>query len=190
MEKDCLICAREFQNFVREELRDLEKKFFDVLKIKKDSRVIDAEVCRLRDVDRTFENKVEKVMNEVRKPHTCFQDENIKDIVSDVKDIKRVLYRKGGWKVGGTISLVIAILAGAMFIFDIRTDTLITKSQVIDMKHDVVSLQEESARLESTVRKQAESHDKKYQRILQSIKAIDSRIGRSFKERPKKHERN
>jgi soluble cytochrome b562 len=166
----------EILDVVREEIRLLEKRLYKSIGKKQDKAVADVEIQNIKDGTQQIATRAEEAMQMANQPHQCSQRASIVDITEDVRDIRRVLYGNRGLKYGAVVAIIVALFTGAAFIFDMRTETAVTKSQVTDMKQDVVTLQQDSRRLQDVVEKNNEEGEKKYKQILFNLQSIDSKI--------------
>jgi len=170
----------EIQAFVLKEVRDLEKRIIGILNTKKDQAVSAVEIGALKDVTQQIAMKanlaMEESMKAVKLPHACSQMKSIESITDDIMSIKKVLYGGRGLKATAVIALIVALLTGSAFIFDVRTKTEVTQIQVLDMKQDVVALQAGSQRLEKTMKKNNNDGDKQYRNILDNLQSINDGI--------------
>lgn len=172
-----------FEEEVRRELKELERRMQTAIDKKQDVRIADVEKRTISEGTQRISirakeaiSKAEEAMRMANSPHACSQRDSIASITDDVRDIRKVLYGNRGLKIGAVISVILALFTGAAFIFNIKTETVVTKSQVIDMKQDVVALQEDSRRLKDTIEKNNETGDERYRQILFNLQSIDTQM--------------
>jgi hypothetical protein len=172
-----------FEEEVRRELKELERRMQTAIDKKQDVKIADVEKRTISEGTQRISirakeaiSKAEEAMRMANSPHACSQRDSIASITDDVRDIRKVLYGNRGLKIGAVISVILALFTGAAFIFNIKTETAVTKSQVIDMKQDVVALQEDSRRLKDTIEKNNETGDERYRQILFNLQSIDTQM--------------
>lgn len=172
-----------FEEEVRREIKELERRMQTAIDNKQDIKIADVEKRTINEGTQRISirakeaiSKAEEAIRMANSPHICSQRDSIASITDDVRDIRKVLYGNRGLKIGAIISVILALFTGAAFIFNIKTETVVTKSQVIDMKQDVVTLQEDSKRLKNTIEKNNETGDKRYRHILFNLQSIDTQM--------------
>jgi hypothetical protein len=108
--------------------------------------------------------------------HHCFQENKISNIYSDIRDIRQVLYGNKGLKYGSIVAIIAALFAASVFIFDMRAETAVTKSQITDVRSDILLFQKDSQELRKTVEENNEASIKRYQNIILNLQLISSKI--------------
>lgn len=166
----------ELTGIFRREMDLLEDRLTRSIDLKHDKGVARVELQNLKDGTQRIATKAEEAIQMANQPHQCSQMGSISDITQDVRDIRHVLYGNRGLKYGAVVAIVGSLLTAAAFIFDIRTETAVTKAQVIDMQQDVVTLQKDSRQLQDTVKKNNEKSEEKANQILFNLQALDSKV--------------
>ena len=160
---------------IQEEFRAIRKSLDKRLEKKKDASVIDVELEFLKDSNDKNNSKVDEALSRVG-THNCHRSKSIIDMKDGLNKMQKTLDNWRALKAGSFVAIVIAILSGAWFIFEMKSETVVVKSQVAELKDDVVSIRNGNDRLEKSFQAMKERKDRKYEEILDGLSLISTKI--------------
>ena len=102
-------------------------------------------------------DRVEKLA-EKSSHHNCYRGDTLSKIQEDISSIQKTLNSWKTIKIGAVITLVVAILSGAYFIFEIRGDQRVLSAKFSDVKEQLDSTSDDKI-LKSIMMMRKEIHD-------------------------------
>jgi prefoldin subunit 5 len=106
------------------------------------------------------EERIDRVerLAEKSSHHSCYRGDTLSKIQEDISSIQKTLNSWKTIKTGAVITLVVAILSGAYFIFEIRGDQRVLSAKFSDVKKQLDSTSDDEI-LDSIMTMRKEIHD-------------------------------
>jgi hypothetical protein len=142
---------------------------------KQDKELFAVELKTMRDDTQRINTIANKAVT-TAESHTCDQLSNITRMSDDVMEIKNSLSNWKTIKAAGVLSLVAAILAGALFIFDMRSETQLVKNEVKSITADVAQIQDSNTRLERNFADLKVDKTSEFNVILRNLQDINMQL--------------
>jgi len=140
---------KELQRDMREEMHDMEKRLQAGIDKKRDEAVASLEVTNMRGRLAVVEKISQEAREEAREPHVCLQGEALQEIRLSISSINKTLNSWRTLKLIAIISLMAALLSGALFVFQIRGEQTVLNVKVTSVEDSVAEIKDSTSKGDS-----------------------------------------
>lgn len=134
---------------LKREMHDMEKRLQAGIDKKRDEKVASLEVANMRSRLAVVEQISQEAKQEAGEPHICHQGEALQEIRSSISSINKTLNSWRTLKLGAIIALLIALLSGAWFVFQLKGEQAVLNVKVTSVEDSVAEIKDSTSKGDS-----------------------------------------
>jgi hypothetical protein len=143
------IDIEETRRDLRDEIHEMEKRLQASIDKKRDKTVASLEVANMHSRLAIIEKLSKEAKEEAGKPHVCHQGEALQEIRSSISSINKTLNSWRTLKLGAIIALLIALLSGAWFVFQLKGEQAVLNVKVTSVEDSVAEIKDSTSKGDS-----------------------------------------